>query len=486
MLTLRPYQRNANYQLHTLINAGRHPILANPTGTGKTKTAIALIGERIAMGRRVWVLTPQTEIFSQWLIDAHQNSLNPGTINDKGIQGRDRRLYIVMPLSAVNLLHQIPERLWPDEIITDECHHSAATTWQSIYDFFPRAIRIGLTATPRRTDRRPLSPIYTDIIQTITQRESIDQGYLARPLCIVPKDYHARLDVPGVDIDTPEGLARQAAALGETQIIGDVLGNYAYVFAGLPVLVACSTYPHAEQMTAAFNQSGWKWAHIHSNLPDRERARMLRDIRTGKLNGLCTVGIGIEGMDIPGLYGLIWLRRTMSLTIYLQFIGRVLRPLKGKKYGVILDPVGNLFIHGFPDMPHEWSLDGVDPIEPNPDIPTMISCPWCGTYNATSNLVCHFCNRPLVGDEAEEARKDNARHLPAMVDGELIAVTSDGMAREVNNRADEAMEDSREEKSKEAARIIPVLTRAERSGILRGELFARNRPNFEEAIRGLK
>lgn len=483
MLTLRPYQRDANYQLHTLINAGRHPILANPTGTGKTKTAIALISERVAIGKRIWVLTPQTEIFDQWLIDAAANGLNPGTINDKGIQGRDRMLYIVMPLSAVNLLHRIPEHLWPDEIITDECHHSAATTWQSIYDFFPAASRIGLTATPRRTDRRPLSPIYTDIVQTITQSEAIEQGYLARPLVIVPKDYHKRLEVPGIDIDTPEGLARQAAALGETQIIGDVIGRYTDIFAGLPVLVACSTFQHADMMTTAFNDSGWKWAHIHSNLPSRERSRMLRDIRTGKLNGLCTVGIGIEGMDIPGLYGLIWLRRTMSLTIYLQFIGRVLRPLSGKKYGVILDPVGNLFIHGFPDIPRNWSLDGIDPVEQNPDVPTMTECPWCGTYNATSNTVCHFCNRPLVGEEANEARKDNARHLPAMIDGELIAVTSDGQARELHNRAEEIREESGREDEK---RPVTILTREERSGILRGELFARNRPNFEEAIRGLK
>ena len=48
----------------------------------------------------------------------------------------------------------------------------------------------------------------------------------------------------------------------------------------------------------------------------------------------------------------------MSVTIYLQFIGRVLRPMAGKQYGVILDPVGNLFIHGFPDADRRWTLDG--------------------------------------------------------------------------------------------------------------------------------
>lgn len=478
----RPYQLEARYQINAMLNAGRNPCLVISTGCGKTKISCMVISDRISAGKRIYVLVPSIEAFQQWVIELNSFGLNPGTINDEGMKGRDRKVYVCMPISLSNIIQLIPEKLYPDELYFDEAHHTACDTWGKILDRFNGAQYVGITATPRRIDRKPLT-MFSDIISTITMKEAIDQGYLARPLCIVPKDYHARLEVPDSDIDTPAGLERQAAALGETQIIGDVIGNYSHIFAGLPVFVACSTFGHAEMMTKAFTDAGWKWAHIHSELPSRERARMLRDIKTGKLHGLCTVGIGIEAMDIPGLYGLIWLRRTCSLTIYLQFIGRVLRPLKGKKYGIILDPVGNLFIHGFPDMPHVWSLEGEEPITPSSEHPTMISCPWCGTYNATSNLVCHFCNQPLVGEEADEAREQNSRHLPAMVDGELIAVTSDGQAQEIGKRSDEIKEESKESSK---PRDIPVLTKKDRAGILRGELFARNRPLFEEAVRGMK
>ena len=486
MTTLRPYQNEARYQVNTLLNAGRHPIVAIPTGTGKTKTAVQIMADQVALGRRVWVLVPSTEVFGQWVVEATIAGLNPGTIDQDGVKGRDRGVYICMPLSLINILSRIPESIHPDVIIIDEAHHSAADTWEAIFRFFPEAVRLGLTATPRRTDLRPLAPYYTDIVQTITMAEAVHAGYLARPLCIVPKQYHLDVSIRDGDYDPAE----QARLLGEPQIIGDVLGSYRDIFAGLPVLVACSTFEHANAMTAEFRKAGWKWAHIHSKLPDADRKRMLREIRAGKLNGLCTVGIGIEGMDIPGLYGLIWLRRTLALTIYLQFIGRVLRPMPGKKYGVILDPVGNLFIHGFPEADRVWTLEGIEPPDPDQAAPTMKECPFCGTYNAVSNEVCHFCGRVIVGEDAEAARKDkNQRHLPAMVDGELVAVTSDGMAQSLGERAERIREESAKELAEEEQRRDhppEVLTRSAKADILRGGLFENRRPLFREALENLK
>ena len=223
--------------------------------------------------------------------------------------------------------------------------HAAASTWQQVYDFFPNSSRIGLTATPQRTDGKPLIPTYSDIVSTITMSEAIEQNFLAKPLTVVPQVYLDKVAIKNGDYDPEE----QAAALGKPQIIGNVIENYSMVFGGLPVLVACSTFDHAADMTTKFNEAGWRFEHIHSGLSSDERKRMIREIKEHKINGLCTVGIGIEGMDIPGLYGLLWLRRTLSLTIYLQFIGRILRMFKGKEYGIILDFVGNLFIHGYPE-----------------------------------------------------------------------------------------------------------------------------------------
>jgi superfamily II DNA or RNA helicase len=489
--TLRPYQTEARYQCNTLLNAGRHPLFQSPTGTGKTKTAVAIIADRIALGRRVWILCPQSEIFDQWVLELTKAELNPGTINSDGIKGRNRAVYVVMPLSAINLLSYISESLYPHEIITDECHHSAASTWEEIYAYFPRALRFGLTATPRRTDGKGLDHLYTDIVSTISMAESIDSGYLARPLCIVPEQYHIDVGIKSGDYDPQE----QARLLGKTQIVGDVIANYGHVFNGLPVLVACSTFEHASMMSEAFNKAGWKFEHIHSGLPDHARKRMLREIRTGKLHGLCTVGIGIEGMDIPGLYGLIWLRRTLSLTIYLQFIGRVLRPMEGKEYGIILDPVGNLFIHCFPETERSWTLAG----DSGRDVdcgtaPTMRICGRCGVANAYTNTTCHFCGATIgCEDDGNCEGMRNRRHLPAIIDGNLIAITSDGMAEALYSKRGEAHGSSAnlqangkhnqiENKQGQSAHLTTIDKRA----ILRRGLFDGKRPLFEEAVRGMK
>ncbi len=484
MHELREYQRQARYQLNTLVNARRHPVFVSPTGTGKTRTAVAIIADRIALGRRVFVLTPQAEIFDQWMKDLSNAELNPGYINSEGVRGRKRMVYVCMPLSLVNNLALLPPEIHPHEIITDECHHSAAQSWEVIYSFFDDATRIGLTATPRRTDGKGLDHLYTDIVQTIQPRQAIDQGYLAKPMVIVPEVYHMDIRIRGDDYDP----IQQAKALGEPRIIGDVLTKYRQIFGGHPVLVACSTFEHAKMMTEQFREAGWQWDHIHSDLHYTERRRMLKHIKNGRLHGLCTVGIGIEGMDIPGLYGLIWLRRTLSLTIYLQFIGRVLRPLPGKENGVIVDPVGNLFIHGFPDAYRKWALVGrLDAARGDEDLDTLklsiCICPHCGVMNAGDNTLCHFCGADLSANPGEGRW---ARKIPAMVEGRMVVVDSVGAAAEIDVRANASileLAERKEEEDRAALQLEDIDTKS-KGDIIRRDLFgiSSRRKLFDETV----
>ena len=414
---LRPYQTSARHQINTLLNGSRHPLYVAPTGTGKTKTAVSIIKDRITLNRRIYVICGQDIIFDQWCKELSKNNVEYGLINSKGIVGRNRKVYVCMAMSLKNIMYLLPATICPDEIIIDEAHHSGNDTHESIFDYFDKALRLGLTATPYRGDNKPLGKYYTDIISTYTMQEGIDNGYLCKPLIIVPEQYHLNIPLQNGDYDVQE----QAEQLGTTRIIGDVIKSYGEIFAGLPVLVACSTYKHAEQMTESFRAAGWIFEHIHSKLSEGDRKRMIREIRSGKLNGLCTVGIGIEGMDLPGLYGLIWMRRTMSLTVYLQFIGRVLRPLAGKEYGVIIDGVGNSFIHGRPELERQWSLNSDYAPDNGEKAPTMKICPVCGVMNASENINCHIC-----GSALNQSNGKNDRKLPIMIDGKLIVLDGDG------------------------------------------------------------
>ena len=192
-------------------------------------------------------------------------------------------------------------------------------------------------------------------------------------------------------------------------------------------------------------------------------------------------------MDIPGLYGLIWLRRTMSVTIYLQFIGRVLRPMEGKEYGVILDPVGNVFIHGFPDADRKWTLDGSsgESTDPKPVI-----CPWCGTLNEADSVTCSVCGEMLDTTEEVAHNGGRKRKLPSLVGGRLVVLDETG-TQDVGDRIEEMKrraEEAREADKKEAeAKETRVMSNAEKVRLFRQGLFTpANRENFRDAVKILK
>ena len=412
---LRDYQNLAVLKLHQSTNANINSIFCSPTGTGKTKTAIKYIYDRTTLKEIIFILVPQVEIFNQWLFDLNDAGLSSitGYINDKGVFGKNKKIYVIMPMSLIGILSRLPEKFKPDEIITDEAHRSEAATWQTIYNFYSGSKKIGLTATPKRSDGKGLDNTYDKIIETITMQEAIENGFLAQPLLIVPEEYKLKIPIQNGDFS----LEKQAEALGKTKIIGNVIENYGKYFNGHQCMVACTTFEHAATMTENFNKSGWNFKHIHSNLNFRERSKILRDLKAKKIDGICTVGIGIEGLDIPGLYGLIWLRRTMSITIYLQFIGRVLRPLDGKKYGLILDFVGNCFLHGRPEMKRKWSLIGDNNEIENDDIKIKMKiCPCCNVMNAELNIFCHICNYDFRSPKPE----GTGRKIPTIVDGSLV------------------------------------------------------------------
>ena len=103
----RQFQVEACRQLNTLLNNSRHPVYLAPCGTGKTYTAAKLIEDRISLGRRVYVLVPQVEIFDEWMKVLSEANLNPGYINDEGIRGKGRGVYVCMTLSLINNTKEI-------------------------------------------------------------------------------------------------------------------------------------------------------------------------------------------------------------------------------------------------------------------------------------------------------------------------------------------------------------------------------------------
>lgn len=465
----RKYQQEAIIKINQALNAGINPIYCAPCRTGKTKTTAFVIESRKQMKETFFILVPSFEIFDQWCLEFSQSGIDYGYINADGVTGKNKRVYVCMPMSLNNMLSVLPEKFRPDIIITDECHRSEANTWQNIYNFYPQAKRLGLTATPQRTDGKGLDNTYDIIIETIDIDTAIKDGYLTKPVLIVPEKYKIEMDVPVIDGDYD--INKQAELLGKTQIIGDVISQYGNIFNGAPVLVACCTIEHAEKMTAEFNKAGWKFETISSQIPYSERKRMLRQIRNGELNGLCTVAIGIEGLTIEGLYGLIWLRRTMSLTVYIQFSSRPLTPMKGKKYGIILDPVGNCFIHGKVELHRTWSLKGKTERTPADDLaPKMKICPACNVMNSSENITCHICGYDFTSDDIPTKK----RRLPVMVDGELVLLDENELTERQEEIKIKLSENKRHTKQEEKKTEMRKLSQEEKLQVLKNGLGRKN------------
>ena len=431
-MTPRPYQKKAVQKTNRLLNAGRHPLIVQGAGTGKTIIGIELIKDRVSLKKRMLVLVPQDLILNQWISECSKNKIHYGYVapgpngQAASIVGKGRAVYICMYQSLSSLLEVLPEKFVDSfsEIIIDEAHHIAAMSFRNIVlKTFPDCLRIGLTASPYRGDNQPLGEFFTDMITPIKNSEAIKKGYLCEPVIIIPEEYKKYIP------DDPENVNKteQRELIKDKQIIGDTVKTYGEVFDGLPIIAPCTTFKQAKIISNIYRAAGWKVDHIHSELDKHERRRIIKRVNGGETNILASVGIGVEGMDIPGLFGIIWFRFTESLQIWIQFNGRAARPMKGKKFYVLVDPVGNSVLHGRPDIDRKWSLDtGYVPGQEAPEGTTAKICPVCSVSNSPENNACWICGYDFITGliDGEPVTKKK-RKLPKMIDGELVYLDGD-------------------------------------------------------------
>jgi superfamily II DNA or RNA helicase len=421
-MNLRPYQQQARYWVNQQLNQSNNPLLVAPTGTGKTKTGTQIIIDRISMNERSLILVPQIEIFDEWQKEFSNNNINYGYINDEGIIGKNKDIYICMYQSLSNILNAIPEKFCKSfsNIFTDEAHRGQAESYHNIYNHFLHCSRAGWTATPYRLDNKPLGQFYNIMSEAIKMTEAIENKYLCKPYLIIPDEY--KNFIPGQDDIYKIDKNEQRQLVKDKKIIGDMLKVYSDVFNGLPVIIPCAGFDHARIVFEMYESAGWKVGHLHSKLNKHERRRIINDVKKKKTNILITVGVGCEGMNIKGLYGIIWMRFTESLTIYMQFNGRAMRPDTGKEIFIMVDPVGVSVIHGRPDINRKWSLttDYV-PGQDISDTTTMKICPVCDTMNAQENNHCWICHFDFTTGLLDGQPIDKKRRkLPKFVDGKLV------------------------------------------------------------------
>lgn len=257
---------------------------------------------------------------------------------------------ICMVQTACRRLQKIPR---PSLIITDETHHSKSTSYRKIYDFFPEAFRLGVTATPIRLDGSGLGDVYQNLIEGVSAKWLIENKYLS------PYTYYAPTvaDLNGIKIQRGEFETKSAEnVLFNRTVFGNVISHYRRIADEKQAICYCVSVKHSSAMAEEFQANGISAVHIDGTTPKAERQRIIEDFRQGKIKILCNVDLISEGFDVPDCECAILLRPTKSLTLYIQQSMRCMRYKSGKS-AVIIDHVGNYARFGMPDADREWTLE---------------------------------------------------------------------------------------------------------------------------------
>jgi superfamily II DNA or RNA helicase len=370
-MQLRAYQSKAIEDLRNAYRAGaKAPLLVGPCGMGKTVIFTAIAQSAVARGRQVLILVHRRELLHQASRKLTEIGLDHGLIAS-GIPATDHPVQVA---SVQTLARRLSGMDWqPSLVIIDEAHHASAGSWARILQQWPDAYRLGVTATPCRLDGRGLSTAFDSLVLGPTVADLTATGYLSA----------ARIYAPPVVADL-SGLRRRAGdyaidqaatAMDRPTVTGDAIGHYSRLAAGQRAIAFCCSIAHAESVARSFNAAGISAATLLGNTPDRDA--VVAGFDAGSVQILVTVDVVSEGFDIPAAGCAILLRPTQSLGLYLQQVGRVLRPAPGKDAAVILDHVGNVTRHGFPDDHRQWTLEHGAPRASGPAAPSVRTCPQC-------------------------------------------------------------------------------------------------------------
>lgn len=402
----RDYQIKFINDIHKATMNHRSVCCVLPTGGGKT-VCFAQIGQRvIANGGTVHFLAHREEIVDQISEKLSHYGIHHGRIQS----GRSQ----MKAHAQVGMIVTYKNRLFftepPSLLVIDECHHTPASQYGAIIQAMPPTTTIlGFTATPERLDGKGLDKYYEELVIGATTPELISEGYL------VPPEVYAPDLINTEDLRTKYGDFEKPQIeefLDRPAIIGDVVYWYKKLANDSRGVAFCVSIKHAEHVAESFRAAGIASAHIDGKMDKAKRRTVLHKFRTGEIKVLTSADLISEGFDLPLIETAILLRPTKSLGLYLQQVGRALRPAPGKERALILDHVQNTRRHLAPDIARDWSLEGAKSRKTQPKELQVYTCPAC--YLCYSGKMCPKC-------KVEDLRPGRQiEHL----DGELVKVVT--------------------------------------------------------------
>ena len=387
-MILRSYQDRDVSRIRASFQQGAKRICyAAPTGSGKTVLFAYITHRGAERSQRVVILVHRQELIEQTCKALAAEGLRYGVIAAGYPEDLDAPVQVCMAQTLVNRLDRLQGvRL----VIVDEAHHVMAATWRAILAALPNAMMLGVTATPERLDGKGLRDVFEVLIIGPTVKTLITDGWLSPFAVFAPERMVSLKGVRAVAGDYAIGeLARR---MNTETVLTDVLDEYRKHLLGRTAIAFCTTIDHSRTAARFLRTAGIRAEHLDGDTPRGERQEVLARLAAGETQIVCNCSLISEGLDIPSVGGVILLRPTKSLSVFLQQIGRALRPAPGKGRAIVLDHSGNVFKHGMPDLEHAWSLDG----RPKKQGRALVRrCPECGVLIPIAARTCPECGADL-------------------------------------------------------------------------------------------
>jgi len=392
MMNLYPHQVDGVNMLRDSWYRGkRRPLLVFPVGSGKTVMFSYFSSEVAKKGKRTLILAHRNE-----LLDQVSETLGKFDVRHTFIAADryyDYRVntHVGSVFTVAKRLDSLPEY---DVIIVDEAHHSTLnTTWGKILARYPKAFVIGVTATAWRLSGESLGDIYDDLIVGPSVADLIARGFLS------PYRLYAPGSIDDSKVRSVAGdynKAQLERVSNRPSITGDAIKHYRKHADQKRAVAFCVTLAHAQSVCAKFNAAGVRSEIIDGTMEREARRSLVNRFKSGETTLMVSVDVVSEGFDLPAIECVISLRKTKSLSLWIQQTGRGLRKLEGKKEAIILDHAGNSLMHGLPDDPRTWSLVGEEPGRSRSDSSDAVRvCPSCFAAQRPGTDECIYCGAPF-------------------------------------------------------------------------------------------
>jgi len=322
------------------------------TGTGKTVVA-AFDYARIAkdegspprllfIAHRIQILKQALATFRQVLRDPAFGEVMDGE-NDP--HAYEHLFATINTVHSRNLVERVGANFWR-VVIVDEAHHLPAQTFDKFMQQIRPHVLLGLTATPERADGQSLNKYFDarpDGTPAVSLRlwDALDQQLLA------PFEYYATgddTDLTSIEWNRGEETRQLDAILSgndfRNHIVVGAIERYVSDLASLKAIAFCVSVKHAVAMAECFNKSGLPAVSLTGANNASERENAIKELRAGKIKIICSCDLFNEGVDVPELNTLLFLRPTQSPVVFQQQLGRGLRLSEGKDSCLVLDFVG--------------------------------------------------------------------------------------------------------------------------------------------------